>query len=122
MAVSDRADGMLPAMVMTPWWVEVIEDAVGAGRLPRVAAELAESLDALYRVVAIVYAEMPLDESPEPEDADARDLARLLGGALRRPSRYAWGPRLHASLRERLRLLFGSGAPPLPADWPGAEG
>ena len=43
-----------------------------------------------------------------------------LGKAVRVPDGYPWGPLLHESFAERLRLATGTPAPSLPPGWPDA--
>jgi hypothetical protein len=99
-----------------PWWVALIAPELREGGIGRLAAELAEALDELYLAVALLYAELPHEDTIPAEDAERRELAQLLGRAIRRPSRFWWGPRLHRSFRRRLRALFGVEV--IPAGWP----
>ncbi|MBO2454059.1 tetratricopeptide repeat protein [Actinomadura barringtoniae] len=87
------------------WWEPVMESAVSDGSLPALAGEAFGALDHMYALLAVRYAE------------GGGEAHELLGRAIRVPSDYAWGPLLHESFAERLRLAMGTPAPP---GWPDA--
>lgn len=91
------------------WWEPVVEQAVSDGTLPALTGEAFGALDHMYALLAVRYAEDP----PGTDGSGTRD---AVGGAVRVPSDYAWGPLLHESFAERLRLA--TGAPALPPGWP----
>lgn len=97
--------------VEVPWWEQPVETAVIEGTLPALAGEVFGALDHIYALAALRYT----------GDADGLppELRDLLGRAVRVPSEYAWGRRLHDSFAERLQQAMGEGAPDLPPDWPG---
>ncbi|MEU5883830.1 tetratricopeptide repeat protein [Spirillospora sp. NPDC047279] len=94
------------------WWEPVVESAVADGALPAVAGEAFGALDHMYALLAVRYAEDPAAERAPGETHD------LLGQAVRVPSDYLWGPLLHESFAERLRLATGATAASLPPGWP----
>ncbi|GAA2594238.1 hypothetical protein GCM10010411_29280 [Actinomadura fulvescens] len=96
------------------WWEPVVESAVSDGSLPAVAGEAFGALDHMYALLAVRYAGGP---GADPAPAETHD---LLGRAIRVPSDYLWGPLLHESFAERLRLATGTPARPLPPGWPDA--
>ncbi|TDD76609.1 tetratricopeptide repeat protein [Actinomadura darangshiensis] len=85
------------------WWEPVVEQAVSDGTLPALTGEAFGALDHMYALLAVRYAERREGETQE-----------LLGNAVRVPSDYAWGPLLHESFAERLRLAMGTPVP----NWP----
>ncbi|CNG10677.1 Uncharacterised protein [Mycobacterium tuberculosis] len=87
------------------WWEPVVEQAVSDGTLPALAGEAFGALDHMYALLAVRYAERRADGAHE-----------VLGGAVRVPSGYPWGPLLHESFAERFRLAMGTPVP----DWPDA--
>ncbi|NEA21910.1 hypothetical protein G3I70_05265 [Actinomadura bangladeshensis] len=87
------------------WWEPVVEQAVSDGTLPALAGEAFGALDHMYALLAVRYAERRADDAHE-----------VLGGAVRVPSGYLWGPLLHESFAERFRLAMGTPVP----DWPDA--
>lgn len=87
------------------WWEPVVEQAVSEGTLPALAGEAFGALDHMYALLAVRYAERRADDAHE-----------VLGGAVRVPSGYLWGPLLHESFAERFRLAMGTPVP----DWPDA--
>ncbi|WP_067804255.1 tetratricopeptide repeat protein [Actinomadura formosensis] len=87
------------------WWEPVVEHAVSDGTLPALAGEAFGALDHMYALLAVRYAERRGDEAHE-----------VLGRAVRVPSDYPWGPLLHESFAERLRLAMGTPAPGRPED------
>lgn len=91
------------------WWEPVVEQSVADGSLPALAGEAFGALDHMYALLAVKYAEGGEGEAHE-----------LLGRAVRVPSDYAWGPLLHESFAERLRLAMGAPAQSLPPGWPDA--
>ncbi|TDC82123.1 tetratricopeptide repeat protein, partial [Actinomadura sp. 7K507] len=91
------------------WWEPVLEQAVSDGTLPALTGEAFGALDHMYALLAVRYAEAPRERRP----GDTHD---VLGKAVRVPSGYAWGPLLHESFAERLRLAMGEPVP----DWPEA--
>ncbi|MFD0691012.1 tetratricopeptide repeat protein [Actinomadura fibrosa] len=95
------------------WWEPVVEQAVSDGTLPAVAGEAFGALDHMYALLAVRYADDPAERRPG-------ETHELLGRAVRVPSDYAWGPLLHESFAERLRLAMGAPAPALPPGWPDA--
>jgi hypothetical protein len=98
------------------WWGPLIVRALHQGTLPHLAAELAETVDELYLALAIIYAELPPEDAIPPEDNERRELAQVLGRAIRKPDQFAWGQQLHDAFRERLRTLFGGEV--IPPSWP----
>ncbi|WP_030168545.1 tetratricopeptide repeat protein [Spirillospora albida] len=93
------------------WWEPVVEQAVSDGTLPALTGEAFGALDHMYALLAVRHAE-------DPPGTDASGAREAVGGAVRVPSDYAWGPLLHESFAERLRLA--TGAPALPPGWPDA--
>lgn len=91
------------------WWEPVLEEAVADGTLPALTGEVFGALDHMYALLAVRYAEPPAERRPG-------ETHEVLGRAVRVPSDYAWGPLLHESFAERLRLAMGRPVP----DWPGA--
>ncbi|MEV4678124.1 MULTISPECIES: tetratricopeptide repeat protein [Actinomadura] len=85
------------------WWEPVVEQAVSEGTLPALAGEAFGALDHMYALLAVRYAERRGDEAHA-----------VLGGAVRVPDGYPWGPLLHESFAERLRLATGAPVP----EWP----
>ncbi|NVI86264.1 tetratricopeptide repeat protein [Actinomadura sp. BRA 177] len=84
------------------WWEPVVEQAVSDGTLPALTGEAFGALDHMYALLAVRYAEGRADEAHE-----------VLGGAVRVPDGYPWGPLLHESFAERLRLAMGAPRPEL---------
>ncbi|MFC9975551.1 tetratricopeptide repeat protein [Spirillospora sp. NPDC127200] len=82
------------------WWEPVLEQAVSDGTLPALTGEAFGALDHMYALLAVRYA----DASEDLRPAEARE---VLGQAVRVPDGYAWGPLLHESFAERLRLAMG---------------
>jgi tetratricopeptide (TPR) repeat protein len=80
------------------WWEPVVEQAVSDGTLPALAGEAFGALDHMYAVLAVRRA------GKERRPGDAED---ALGQAVAVPSDYPWGPLLHESFAERLRLAMG---------------
>lgn len=99
-----------------PWWEPLIRQALREGAIVGLAAEFAQILDNLYLALALVYAELPHEDAIPSEDKQRRDLASLLGRAIRSPNQFVWGQMVHASFRERLRALFGTEV--IPRTWP----
>ena len=99
-----------------PWWEPLIRQALREGAIVGLAAEFAQILDNLYLALALVYAELPHEDAIPSEDKQRRDLASLLGRAIRSPNQFDWGQMVHASFRERLRALFGTEV--IPPTWP----
>ncbi|MDL4776576.1 MULTISPECIES: tetratricopeptide repeat protein [Thermomonosporaceae] len=95
------------------WWEPVVEQSVSDGTLPALTGEAFGALDHMYALLAVRYAEGPGERPPDQTH-------ELLGGAVRVPSDYAWGPLLHESFAERLRLAMGAPAQALPPGWPDA--
>ncbi|GAA4065378.1 MULTISPECIES: tetratricopeptide repeat protein [Actinomadura] len=95
------------------WWEPVLEQAVSDGTLPAVAGEAFGALDHMYALLAVRYADEPAEQRPG-------ETHELIGKAVRVPSDYAWGPLLHESFAERLRLAMGTPASLLPPGWPDA--
>lgn len=93
------------------WWEPVVEQAVSDGALPALAGEAFGALDHMYAVLAVRYADEPRERRPG-------ETHEVLGRAVRVPSDYSWGPLLHESFAERLRLAMGAPAPSLPPGWP----
>ncbi len=91
------------------WWEPVLEEAVADGTLPALTGEVFGALDHMYALLAVRYAEPPAERRPG-------ETHEVLGRAVRVPSDYAWGPLLHESFAERLRLAMGRPVP----DGPGA--
>uniref|UniRef100_UPI00082993DB tetratricopeptide repeat protein n=1 Tax=Actinomadura hibisca TaxID=68565 RepID=UPI00082993DB len=85
------------------WWEPVLEQAAADGTLPALTGEAFGALDHMYALLAVRYADGPGDLGP----AEAHE---VLGQAVRVPSDYAWGPLLHESFAERLRLAMGTPA------------
>jgi hypothetical protein len=96
------------------WWEPVVEQAVSDGTLPALAGEAFGALDHMYALLAVRYADGPA----APAAGDTRE---VMGEAVRVPSDYAWGPLLHESFAERLRLAMGVPASALPPGWPDVE-
>lgn len=82
------------------WWEPVVEQAVSDGTLPALAGEAFGALDHMYALLAVRYAGAP-EERPGGAD-------EALGKAVDVPGDYAWGPLLHESFAERLRLAMGT--------------
>ncbi|MFC0042627.1 tetratricopeptide repeat protein [Actinomadura rayongensis] len=80
------------------WWEPVLESAAADGTLPAVAGEAFGALDHMYALLAV----------RQTEDADAPADRRALAEAVQVPGAYAWGPLLHESFAERLRLALGA--------------
>ncbi|WP_067468344.1 tetratricopeptide repeat protein [Actinomadura macra] len=91
------------------WWEPVVEQSVTDGTLPALAGEAFGALDHMYALLAVRYADGPGERRPG-------ETHEVLGKAVRVPSDYAWGPLLHESFAERLRLAMGTSAP----NWPEA--
>ncbi len=68
------------------WWEPVVEQAVSDGTLPALTGEAFGALDHMYALLAVRYAEGRADEAHE-----------VLGGAVRVPDGYPWGPLLHGA-------------------------
>ncbi|WP_034489110.1 tetratricopeptide repeat protein [Actinomadura oligospora] len=102
-------DGDDPAAL---WWEPLLEQAVAEGALPALAGEAFGALDHMYALLAVRYAAEAADRRPGESH-------EVIGGAVRVPSDYAWGPLLHESFAERLRLAMGPTAA-LPPGWPDA--
>ncbi|MFF5261262.1 tetratricopeptide repeat protein [Actinomadura viridis] len=102
------------------WWEPVVEQSVAEGTLPALAGEAFGALDHMYALLAVRYAEGASGEPPAGA-GEAREAHEVMGRAVRVPSGYAWGPLLHESFAERLRLAMGSSDPALPPGWPDAE-
>jgi tetratricopeptide (TPR) repeat protein len=98
------------------WWEPVVEQAVSEGTLPALAGEAFGALDHMYALLAVRYA-----RRPGPREGEAGEAHQVMGQAVRVPSDYAWGPLLHESFAERLRLAMGAPDPGLPPGWPDAE-
>ncbi|WP_433323410.1 tetratricopeptide repeat protein [Spirillospora sp. CA-294931] len=96
------------------WWEPVVEQSVADGSLPALAGETFGALDHMYALLALRYADEPGEQRPG-------ELHELIGRAVRVPSDYAWGPLLHESFAERLRLAMGTTTGVLPPGWPDAE-
>ncbi|HEY8480679.1 MAG TPA: tetratricopeptide repeat protein [Spirillospora sp.] len=90
------------------WWEPVLEEAVSDGTLPALAGEVFGALDHMYALLAVRYADPPQEQRPD-------EIHEVLGRAVRVPSDYAWGPLLHESFAERLRVVMGRPV----SDWPG---
>ncbi|WP_131742672.1 tetratricopeptide repeat protein [Actinomadura roseirufa] len=103
-------DGADPADL---WWEPVVEQSVSDGTLPALAGEAFGALDHMYALLAVRYADDPAERRPG-------ETHEVLGRALRVPSDYAWGPLLHESFAERLRLAMGAPAPVRPPARPDA--
>ncbi|MQY09024.1 tetratricopeptide repeat protein [Actinomadura macrotermitis] len=84
------------------WWEPVLEQSVADGSLPALAGEAFGALDHMYALLAVRYADGPGGDETQ----------RLLGRAVRVPSDYSWGPLLHESFAERLRLAMDAPAAP----------
>ncbi|MQA84824.1 MAG: tetratricopeptide repeat protein [Streptosporangiales bacterium] len=80
------------------WWEEFVETAVCAGTLPLLANEVFSALDLMYALVAAHRAETG-DDLPE----ELEGLYEALDEAVLVPTDFAWGSKLQASVRERLR-------------------
>ncbi|WP_021599400.1 tetratricopeptide repeat protein [Actinomadura welshii] len=89
------------------WWEPVVEQAVSDGTLPALTGEAFGALDHMYALLAVRYADEPGERRPG-------ETHEVLGKAVRVPSGYPWGPLLHESFAERLRLAMGTPAP----NWP----
>ncbi|WP_433469701.1 tetratricopeptide repeat protein [Spirillospora sp. CA-128828] len=89
------------------WWEPVVEEAVSDGTLPAVAGEAFGALDHMYALLAVRYADEPGERRPG-------ETHEVLGRAVRVPDGYPWGPLLHESFAERLRLAMGTPAPNRP--------
>ncbi|MEW2358495.1 tetratricopeptide repeat protein [Spirillospora sp. NPDC029432] len=109
-ADEDDAPGGDPADL---WWEPVVEQAVSDGSLPALAGEAFGALDHMYALLAVRYA--GYDGGPDGESRE------VMGQAVRVPSDYAWGPLLHESFAERLRVAMGAPASALPPGWPDGE-
>ncbi|MFI0352063.1 tetratricopeptide repeat protein [Actinomadura sp. 9N407] len=96
------------------WWEPVVEQSVSDGTLPALAGEAFGALDHMYALLAVRYAD-------GPAASRAEEAHEVMGEAVRVPSDYAWGPLLHESFAERLRLAMGAPASALPPGWPDAE-
>lgn len=94
------------------WWEPLLEQSVAEGSLPALAGEAFGALDHMYALLAVRYASEPADRRPGESH-------EVVGQAVRVPSDYAWGPLLHESFAERLRLAMGPTAT-LPQGWPDA--
>ena len=94
----------------------MIRQARREGAIVGLAAEFAQTLDNLYLALALIYAELPHEDAIPSEDKERRELASLLGRAIRSPSQFEWGQMVHDSFRERLRALFGTEV--IPPTWP----
>ncbi|MBX6769773.1 MAG: tetratricopeptide repeat protein, partial [Actinomadura rubrobrunea] len=81
--------------------------------LPAVAGEAFGALDHMYSLLAVRYADEPREERPG-------EIRELIGRAIRVPSDYAWGPLLHESFAERLRVAMGAPARMPPPEGPDA--
>ncbi|MGI5330825.1 tetratricopeptide repeat protein [Actinomadura nitritigenes] len=92
------------------WWEPVVEQAVSDGTLPALAGEAFGALDHMYALLAVRH-------SGEQERAGGVDEA--IGDAVRVPDGYPWGPLLHESFAERLRLAMGGPATAPPPERPG---
>ncbi len=101
---------------MQPWWELLIRQARREGTIVGLAGEFAQILDNLYLALALIYAELPHEDAIPAEDKERKDLANLLGRAIRSPSQFEWGQIVHDSFRERLRALFGTDV--IPPNWP----
>lgn len=84
-----------------PWWEEFVETAVSRCGLPALAAEAFSALDLMYALVAAHH---------DRDEGVPEDLYEDLCEAVRVPGHFAWGDRLHASVRERLLRLREGGA------------
>ncbi|GAA0262833.1 hypothetical protein GCM10009527_068570 [Actinomadura nitritigenes] len=93
------------------WWEPVVEQAVSDGTLPVLAGEAFGALDHMYALLAVRHA----GERQRPGGAD-----EVIGDAVRVPDGYPWGPLLHESFAERLRLAMGGPVPAPPPERPGA--
>jgi tetratricopeptide (TPR) repeat protein len=91
------------------WWEPVVEQAVSDGTLPALAGEAFGALDHMYALLAVRYA----GERERPGGVD-----EVIGDAVRVPDGYPWGPLLHESFAERLRLATGGAAPAPPPERP----
>ncbi|TDC45969.1 tetratricopeptide repeat protein, partial [Actinomadura sp. KC345] len=100
---ADEDDGDPAAL----WWEPVLEQAVSDGTLPALTGEAFGALDHMYALLAVRYAEAPAERGPG-------ETHEVLGRAVRVPSDYAWGPLLHESFAERLRLAMGEHVPDRP--------
>ncbi|TDD81315.1 tetratricopeptide repeat protein [Actinomadura rubrisoli] len=83
------------------WWEPVLEQAVSDGTLPALAGEAFGALDHMYALLAVRYADEPRERRPG-------ETHEVLGRAVRVPTDYPWGPLLHESFAERLRLAMGA--------------
>ncbi|MDL4812903.1 tetratricopeptide repeat protein [Actinomadura opuntiae] len=92
------------------WWEPVVEQAVTEGTLPALAGEAFGALDHMYALLAVRYAGEGL----------AGEAREVVGDAVRVPDGYPWGPLLHESFAERLRLAMGEPAQAPPPDRQGA--
>ena len=84
------------------WWEPVVEQAVTEGTLPALAGEAFGALDHMYALLAVRYA-----HEPAPGEAGDGEARQAMGEALQVPGDYAWGPLLHESFAERLRVAMG---------------
>ncbi|MEU6754011.1 tetratricopeptide repeat protein [Spirillospora sp. NPDC046719] len=87
------------------WWEPVVEQAVSDGTLPALAGEAFGALDHMYALLAVRHA----GEQERPGSVD-----EVIGDAVRVPDGYPWGPLLHESFAERLRLAMGAPPPERP--------
>lgn len=87
------------------WWEPVVEQAVSDGTLPVLAGEAFGALDHMYALLAVRHA----GEQERPGSVD-----EVIGDAVRVPDGYPWGPLLHESFAERLRLAMGAPPPERP--------
>ncbi|WP_242909872.1 tetratricopeptide repeat protein [Actinomadura terrae] len=83
------------------WWEPVVEQSVTDGTLPALAGEAFGALDHMYALLAVRYADDPRERRPG-------ETHEVLGRAVDVPSDYPWGPLLHESFAERLRLAMGA--------------
>jgi tetratricopeptide (TPR) repeat protein len=90
------------------WWEPVVEQAVADGTLPALAGEAFGALDHMYALLAVRYGRRPgAGDGTEAAPGD-REAYQAIGEAVEVPSGYAWGPLLHESFAERLRLAMGT--------------
>ncbi|TDE30025.1 tetratricopeptide repeat protein [Actinomadura sp. 6K520] len=82
------------------WWEPVLEEAAADGTLPALTGEAFGALDHMYALLAVRYADDPAERHPG-------ETHEVLGRAVRVPDGYPWGPLLHESFAERLRLAMG---------------
>ncbi|MCP2343595.1 hypothetical protein [Actinomadura rupiterrae] len=92
------------------WWEPLLEQSVAEGSLPALAGEAFGALDHMYALLGVRYAAEAADRRPGESH-------EVIGRAVRVPSDYTWGPLLHESFAERLRLAMGPTAS-LPPTWP----